>query len=161
MGFAITGAKGQVYWVDDQCPESDCSSWPLSEASGTCWGDEITRFEVVDSVNKKEYGHDKSHGWQDVCAGIRRLGITLNAICRPVAGVIALFHSGQVVYLKMYPVGVACGGQMQGYAMIDQVSYTIDQETGDPVGYTMTLSSKGPWSGLGSGNWGGFECQCT
>ena len=167
--MGMSGMKGQVYYVDSECPTTDCDTgWVHpSIAAAACLEDEVTKFTVVDSVNKREYGHDKSYGWQDICAGTRRFGITLDAVWRPKpegSGIDELLYAGRVLYLILYPLGSACDvvDPMKGYAMIDQVTKTYDQERGEPVSYTCSLSSKGPWIGLGVENypWGGFECYC-
>jgi hypothetical protein len=167
--MGMSGMKGQVYYVDDQCPDSDCDGWdaPTTD-SATCLQDEVIRFVIEDSVYKREYGHDKSFGWQDVCAGIRRFGITLEAMWRNKAGgsaVDEILYAGRVLYLLLYPLGVdgsTCATPLAGYALIDRVTKTHDQERGEPISYSCTLSSKGPWTGPSTGvNWGGFECECS
>ncbi len=162
--MGVSGMMGKVYYIDDQCPISTCAEWAAPTGASNCWTDEVTRFTIVDSVNKREYGHDKSFGWQDVVAGIRRLGITLDGMLRSRTGseeAVQPLRAGRVVYLQLYPSGVNCSTPLQGYAMVDQISYTYDQERGDPISYTMTLSSKGPWIGfVDTGDWGGIECAC-
>lgn len=162
--MGLSGFRGKVYYVNDACPTIDCTQFTEPTGAEFCWYDEVTKFTVVDSVQKKEYGHDKSEGWQDVVAGTRRLAITVDAMLHGAPGLTnrSRLAAGQVLGLVLYPAGVGCGGDMSGYAMIDQVSYTYDNETGQPIAYTLTLSSKGPWTGLGAAdlNWGGFECEC-
>ena len=165
MGMA--GFNGKVYYVDESCPTVTCET-PFSApaADGDCWVDEVTKFTIVDSVLSKKYGHDKSEGWQDVVAGIRSAEITLDANISRVnvdAGTQAYINAGRVLYLKLYPHGDNCGpGPLAGYAMVERVTYTYDQESGLPTSYTATLASKGPWYGFVDENgWGGFECVCT
>jgi hypothetical protein len=161
----MSGMKGQVYYVEAACPTVSCEEFTVPEPED-CWEDEVTRFTIVDSVQSRKYGHDKSQGWQDVCAGIRSLVITLDAVIG--SGTVESLgmtplSAGQVVGLALYPFGAGsgCNTPALGYAVVDQISYTVDQERGEPVAYTMTLSSKGPWSGLGANTaWGGFECAC-
>lgn len=159
--MAITGSMGKVYYSVETPTTVNCTTGAFSAGDGNvCWEDEITRFEVNDSVQTREFGHDKSRGWQDIVSGTRRLGITLNAMYNPTSSMLA---AGRVVYLKLYPFGTggSCNTPLEGYAMVQSVSYTYDQERGDPVSYTMTLSSKLAWSGWTAANWGGFEDQCT
>lgn len=173
-----SGMKGKVYYVHGDlntvsCPPLASCDYDATKPSGTdtCWYDEVTQFTVVDSVQKREYGHDKSDGWQDVVAGTRRLSITLDAVVVPAAdGTLqGPLRAGRVVFLMLYPfgTGATCGNSiMKGYAMIDQISYTVDQETGKPVSYTASLSSKLEWTGMNgddaaNAQWGGFECECT
>ena len=157
--MALSGMMGKVYYIDNSCPTVDCSQFSTPSGGGTCWFDQVTKFTVVDSVQKKEFGHDKSEGWQDVCAGTRKAAITLDAMIVPGSSRPALPNAGKVLYLKLYPIGEAGGATpAAGYALVDQISYTYDQERGDPIAYSATLSSKGPWTGLGGTAWGGFEC---
>ena len=165
--MGMSGLMGKVWWVDDHCPGIDCSHWGSAAGTNRCWHDEVTRFDIVDSVNKREYGHDKSRGWQDVVAGIRRLSITLTAMWLPGAAANTPLRAGRVLFLELYPTNTSggCATPLKGFAMIDQVSYTVDIERGEPLSYTATFSSKGPWLGFASdptgvGLWGGFECQC-
>ena len=163
--MGISGMKGQVYYVNSECPTNDCDGWDApSLGAATCLEDEITKFTVVDSVQKREYGHDKSFGWQDVCAGTRKFAINMDAVWKPkAAGIDELLYAGRVLYLLLYPLGADCDivDPMSGYALIDQVSKEYDQETGKPISYTCQVSSKGPWTGVGVGTaWGGFECDC-
>lgn len=167
--MGLSGFKGKVYYDDASClGTSDCELTATGTAD-TCLADEVTRFQIVDSVLKREYGHDKSGGWQDVVAGIRRLGITIDAVCGSGTfegtGGDTVIHAGKVLFLELYPfgaIGTCAANPVSGYALVDQVSYTYDQETGRPVSYTATLSSKGPWGGVGGEltGWGGFECAC-
>lgn len=164
MGFS--GVLGKVYFIDTGCPVLGCegTGWESPSGTANCWNDEVTRFTLVDSVSKREYGHDKSLGWQDVVAGTRRCGITLDAMLRPDDTAHPVLQAGKIVWLQLYPYGItgACATPLEGYAMIDQISYTYDQESGQPISYSATLSSKGPWTGFTSdSDWGGFECSCT
>ena len=158
--MGLSGFRGKVYFINNSCPTVDCTQFTRPGGDAICWEDEVTKFTIVDSVNKKEYGHDKSQGWQDVSAGIRKATITLDAkiVKQGGAGGASILSAGRVLYLGLYPFGKKGRTPAEGYAMVDQVSYTYDQETGDPMSYTATLSSKGPWKGLGGTKWGGFEC---
>lgn len=166
--MSFSGFKGKVWVVNQHCPTYPLNGNTPVGHPAKQWHDEVTEFTVVESAKKEEYGHDKSGGWQDLCYGTRRLGITLNAKAHNQTTSLGGFHAGQVVYLELFPFGVnaagtlGCGTPLTGYAGVDQVSYTVDINNGMPVAYTMTLSSKGPWVGLpgGSRPWGGFECEC-
>jgi len=168
--MGMSGMMGQVYYLDQQCPDSDCDDWDAAPdiTSKICLQDEVIRFVIEDSVQKKEYGHDKSFGWQDVVAGTRRFGITLEANWRNKAAgssIDEILYAGKVLYLILYPLGEngsTCSEPLAGYALIDKVTKTHDMERGDPISYNCTLSSKGPWTGPSTGvNWGGFECECS
>jgi hypothetical protein len=168
--MGMSGMKGKVYYIDDSCsPSTTCEYGGVPSGVATCLTDEVTRFTIVDSVMKREYGHDKSGGWQDVVAGTRRLGITLDAVIASAnvngVGGDSMIWAGKVLWLELFPVGVLCDDPARGYAMVDQVSYTYDEETGKPNGYTATLSSKLAWENVGGMNagqaWGGFECACA
>ncbi len=164
--MGMTGAKGKALYIDSGCPAAD---WAAPSGSGTAFADEVTKFDLVDSVLKRAYGHDKSGGWQDVCAGTRSVEVTLEAVISGTdvsgAGGETFISAGSVFYLILYPfgsTGVCSATPVAGYALVDKVSYTYDQETGKPCAYTATLSSKGPWTGLDDGDaWGGFECNCA
>jgi hypothetical protein len=164
--MAISGMKGKVYYDLGSCPTYDLDTgvWTIDASSTLAYPDEVTNFTITDSVQKREFGHDKSGGWQDVCAGTRRVGIVLSAMLN-VAETHHL-HAGQVLYTELYPTSATgvCNTPAAGYVMVDQISRSVDIETGQPVGYTVTLSSKGPWTGLGGLDgrpWGGFECECS
>ena len=155
MGFS--GMKGRVYAINTHCPRTLNGAPPSGKA--VLWVDEVTRFQVNESAQKREYGHDKSFGWQDLVYGTKRCEITLDAtIHRARHG--PILKSGMVLYLVLRPLGMSCGGRMGGWAGIDRVSYTVDQNTGEPVSYTITMSSKGKWRELSPKEWGGFECGC-
>ena len=164
--MGLTGAKGKVYYVDDSCP---VTGWTAPSGTEVALADDVTKFDVEDSVQKREYGHDKSGAWQDVVAGTRRLQITLDAVINAVTavggGANRTLYAGRVLFLVLYPfgaTGTCAADPIQGYAMVERVSHTHDLETGKPVAYTATVVSKGPWGGLDDGSaWGGFECSCT
>ena len=160
MGFS--GFKGRVYVINEHCPVVDnYGDVTAPSATAVIWTDEVTGFTVTDSAKKDEYGHDKSAGWQDVVYGTRRLGITLTAVSHRAEVNPGGFHSGQILFLELWPFGRYCTNPAKGYAGVDQVSYQNDIRDGRPVGYTMTLSSKLEWAGMPGGNqtkWGGFEC---
>lgn len=166
--MGVSGMKGQVYYINSSCPTTSCTGWSTAPGGGTCFQDEITRFVIEDSVTKREYGHDKSFGWQDVVAGTRRFGITMDAMWVPKGAVSGdideLLYAGKVLFLELYPTGVGsdCDTPYKGFAMIDRVTKTHDIERGTPISYSCTLSSKGPWTGPSTGTaWGGFECDCV
>jgi hypothetical protein len=164
--MAISGMEGQVYYVDDECPTGDCDGWDAATSGGaTCVPDEVTRFTIDDSVQNRKFGHDKSFGWQDVCAGIRSFAINIDAMWKPkvIAGSFdTIAGAGKVVYLLLYPLGLAsvsCHEPWAGYAMIERITRTNELERGEPYSYRATLASKGPWTGPeNNANWGGFEC---
>ena len=163
--MGLSGYNGKVYYTDRSCPSIDCNTYETVSSAETCLSDEVTRFSIVDSVNVHRYCHDKSMGWDDSLAGSRRAEISLDANIhhQNFAGVGGddEMHAGKVLYLFLYPAGTDCGEPAHGYALVERVSYTYDQRTGAPISYTATLSSKGPWSGLGGTYWGGFECGCA
>lgn len=169
--MGLSGSRGKVFYVDHGCPVVNCTTgvWTApagAGSAGTCWTDEVTKFTIVESVQSKKYGHDKSAGCQDVCAGTWSAETTLDAMLIPAAGNQARLHAGKVLWLQMFPAGITgeCSTPVEGYAMIERISYTYDLETGLPISYTATVASKGPWSGLGpfaDNLIGGFECTCT
>ena len=162
--MGLSGYRGKVYYIDVSCPTVDCTQYATEAGTLTCLSDEVTRFSIVDSVTAHRYGHDKSQGWDDSVSGTRRAEISLDANIHHgnVDGVGGddEIHAGKVLYLYLYPAGTDCGEPAHGYALVERVSYTYDQRTGAPISYTATLSSKGPWHGLGGTYWGGFECGC-
>lgn len=162
--MGLSGTKGKVYYIDSECPVFDCDDWTVPAGSATCWTDEVTKFDIDDAVQMRKYGHDKSKGWQDNCAGIRGLTISMEVNVKLDSEKLEI-HPGKVVWLLLYPYGTAgtCANNVaRGYATFERVSLRVDQETGFPVGYTATLASKGPWLGMGGedGEWGGHECDC-
>ena len=163
--MGLSGYRGQVYYIDASCPTIDCEAYGAEEGTPVCLSDEVTRFSIVDSVTTHRYSHDKSFGWDDSIAGSRRAEITIDANIHHAnvdgVGGDDEMHAGKVFYLHLYPAGTDCGEPARGYALVERVSYTYDQRTGAPISYTATLSSKGPWKGLGGSHWGGFECGCT
>jgi hypothetical protein len=165
--MAISGMMGQVWYVDDECPTATCAAGWGAPTSGqeTCVPDEVTRFTIDDSVQNRKFGHDKSFGWQDVCAGVRSFAINLDAMWKPkvIAGSFdTIAGAGKVLYLVLYPLGAdaqSCHEPWAGYAMIERISRTNELERGEPFSYRATLASKGPWTGPeNNANWGGFEC---
>lgn len=166
MGFS--GLRGKVYYVDQNCVDLECgTNLTFPSGSAVCWFDEVTRFTVVDSVQIKGYGHDKSQGWEDQVAGNRKYEISLDCVKRPNANPLNP-HAGKVVFLELFQGNDGDGGcdkPAKGFAIIKQISRTVDQETGAPVAYTLSMTSKGPWTPFGSSSntgqlWGGFECDC-
>ncbi len=191
MGFS--GMKGKVYLADDHCP-ADLSG-TNTQSSTSVWPDEVKRFMLTEKANIRRYVHDKSFGFQDVVSGIRSVDVSLDAVFHGQCGGAAdsgssgvnsvyIYHAGQVVWLELEPFGpaetdggngrAACNcNPIRGYFMIEQIATTTNIESGDPVEYTMTLTSKGYIDGLGDDqsftsaamvdpkpNWGGFECAC-
>jgi hypothetical protein len=165
MGLA--GFKGKVYHVPVTTRPLGPGGWATPSGSDLDLSDEMTKFTINDRVNMKKYGHDKSLGCQDTCSGTKGYDITIeakiaNANFSGITGDDYMW-AGKILWLKCYPVGVAPGIgtplPATGYAEVENVSYTYDQETGEPIGYTATAASKGPWAncGAGSGNWGGFQ----
>jgi hypothetical protein len=151
--MGLSGLNGKMYVNVDWCPGDGNTAGSASLAYY-----EVTRFVIADSVQKREYGHDKSNGWQAAVAGIRKATITIDAMVVKDTGELA---AGQQVYLELYPLGEDCGTAATGGALVDSVNYTTDIETGAPVSFTATLSSIGAWTGLGGdGGWGGTECGC-
>ena len=159
MGFS--GMRGKVYVIDGACP-IDLEKPLPPEGNKVRWVDQVVMFSTDESAFKREFGHDKSGGWQDICYGIRRMGISLDAIPAAQNPNPDLLGVGQVVWLELEPFG-SCGAPAMGYAGLDRRVTTTRQENGTPVEYTMTLSSKGAWRNLPGGdrNWGGFECECA
>jgi len=164
--MGMSGAKGKVYYIEDSCPPV---AWTVPSGSAVAYTDDVTKFDLEDSVMVEEYGHDKSGGWQDACAGTRRVQVNLEAKVAPAnadgAGGVSAISAGKVLYLQLYPfgaTGTCAATPVAGYALIKQVSYTYDQQTGKAIGYTATVVSRGPWTGLDDGSaWGGFECDCA
>jgi hypothetical protein len=158
MGFS--GFRGKVHMGAAACPMQLDGNGSGNAVDLT---DEVTKFTFNETVNVKKYGHDKSYGWQDSVAGIRSAEITIEATVISPETKKYPARCGQVVALELYPFGLSCTPPLTGLALIERISYTVDQERGDPVAYTATLSTKGKWVGLvGDGErWGGFECECS
>ena len=150
--MALSGMKGKVFINPGPCDTSGSST-----SGAPNGGDQVTQFVIEDSVQIDEFGTDESDGWQDNCAGTRKVQITLEAMA---GSGTRLIYAGQVVSLELYSFGMECGNPASGNATVQRISYTTDIRTGKPVSYTATLASKGSWSGLGEGKWGGFECGC-
>lgn len=161
--MAIAGFNGYINLVT--VAASPTYNWTAPGGAQVTVTDEVTRFLIDESVQMREFGHDKSAGWQDNCAGIRRAEITIEAMISDsnVGGAGGMnWYSGALAYLVLYPAGDVVdqvAAPVQGYATVRSVSYVYDQETGLPISYTCRLSSKGPWSGMDAGDvlWGGFE----
>jgi len=117
---------------------------------------EVIRWEATPTGFKREYGHDKSGGWQDVCYGTKRLEGTIEVKCRA-DGVD--FGACNFYELDLYPLGSENGTPMNGYAGIDATPLVVNVENGEPISATYRWSSKGPWTGLPNDGqeWGGFE----
>jgi hypothetical protein len=169
--MGLSGVNGKVYYADASCPSFSCvEGWDPPEDASQCLSDEVTRFNIVDKVNARKYAHSGSQGWLDSTAGARGLDITVDAVISGVnAGGVGGdegIYAGRVIYLKLYPTGNTgvdpCGIPAEGWALVEQVSYGYDIETGNPNSYTATLSSKGPWNAVGGEGvlWGGLECAC-
>jgi hypothetical protein len=166
MGFS--GMKGEVYHMNAHCPHVMDGTAPNGDELK--WADEVTRFVLTESVAKREFGHDKSFGFQDVVTGTRAAEVTLDAVSRFQYQSINGYHAGMIMYLILYPFGadnanesVGCSAlSVSGYFMVERVSVSTDLDRGDPVSYTMTLTSHGPLfnKAIGNENWGGFECGC-
>ena len=162
--MGLSGYRGKVYYADRSCPTVTCAAYEAVSNADTCLSDEVTRFTIVDGGTVHRYGHDKSLGWGDSVAGIRQLEISIDANIHHLdvdgPGGDDEIHYGKVVWLELWPFGTDCGEPAKGFATVERVSYTYDQRTGAPTSYTATLSSKGPWYGMGGTFWGGFECGC-
>jgi hypothetical protein len=168
--MGLSGVNGKVYYANDGCPViNQDGTWAGPSTEVGQWTDEVTKFGVVDSVESREYGHDKSGGWKDAVAGTRSLAISIDAVISANEGRLGVggmenMWAGRVVYLELYPFGVfhSCGQYpAAGWALCKQVSYSYDVDTGQPTSYSASFVSKGPWDGAGGENqwWGGFECS--
>jgi hypothetical protein len=165
--MAISGALGKVYFIENACPNNDVNdctgNWAAPGGDSGCWQDEVTEFSFDDSVAMEKFGTDKSQGCQDTCAGTWGAEIRIDAKRKySSSGTPSpLLHAGRTLYLILYPLGgQGCGETIQGYATIERVSRRFNIQQGQAIGYTATLASKGPWTGLGDLAWGGFECAC-
>jgi hypothetical protein len=167
--MAVSGMKGRVYYGPTSgCIAYTCDgiTWPSVDVD--CLEDEVTRFVIVDSVNKREFGHDKSGGWTDVLVGIRKLSITFDAMWVPKgAGEEQSFNilqAGRTLFLRLFPLGTGCNFYFEGYCVIDQITKTYDMTAGEPITYSCSATSRGPWHIYGPDGivaesaWGGFEC---
>jgi hypothetical protein len=172
--MALSGMQGKIYYSnvpivppDDWTPPAGVSL----TTPATRWHDEITGFSLDDSGASGTYVHDKSGGWYDNWVGARGLDISISAKQRPQGSVLSPLYFGKVVWLQLYPagtVGVCEDMVAQGYATVTRISYQYNME-GEPIAYTATLRSKGPWNGLPPGNYlfdanppiGGFEWGCN
>ena len=83
---------------------------------------EIVSWKATPGGYIKEYGHDKSQGWQDVVAGIARIEGSIEVKLRR-GGLEVGF--GQVVTLRLYPFGKCKGAPIHGKAMIKQTPISI------------------------------------
>jgi hypothetical protein len=154
--MGMSGFKGKAYILDDYPADLDATSFP-SGGDVVDLADEITKYTIDQSVQSRKYGHDKSGGWQDSCAGIRSMSITIDAVVRS-GGMLGARMAGTVVFLELYEYGVDdTSAPWRGYALVDTISETVSQEDGAAVSYTATLSSKGAWTGVTAAEWGGFE----
>jgi hypothetical protein len=120
---------------------------------------EVTKWNLTESAYKKEFGHDKSAGWQDVCYGIKKCSGTVDVMLTGNCEV----YAGQKVNVELIPDSESgCITPITGKAGIDSVAYNVDVTTGDPISATISISSVGEWTGLpGDGKaWGGFEDGC-
>jgi hypothetical protein len=147
----FSGKGGRIY-MSGACPTSSAGSEGALE-------DEVTHFNITDNVNMRRYGHDKSGGWQAAVPGTRGLQITIEAMLAAAPSGPATPNPGQSIFLSLVP-GVHCGHHYEGHAIVESVAIRVNIETGDPVGYTMTCVSNGPWTGLGA-NIDVYTCACS
>lgn len=167
MGFS--GNQGFVQVLGLHCPVMTKQGggyydWATPGGTTVRWTDEVTRFELDETIATREYGHDKSGGGMDICAGNWSATLTINAVCHHQGVNVQGIGIGQVCYFELYVFG-SCEPPLKGYAMLTRRPMIIDQEQGRPVEYTATFKSKFLWKGLpGSaaqrGGIGGFECEC-
>jgi hypothetical protein len=173
--MAISGMKGQVYYgTTNKCLKYSCDGpEPFTEPT-ECLQDEVTKFVMTDRVKYTEFGHDKSDGWIDGLSGNRGYDIAIDAmwVPKPAQGgrhpndnSWNKLHAGVSVYLELYPVGKSCVYVKKGFGTIKQRTDTVSMRDGDPIEYSLSITSRGPWKDYDSEGheieqapWGGFEC---
>lgn len=156
--MGLSAKDSRVYWISRTCPISLNGTAPTG--AKTAFSEQVLRIEVTPSVYQRKYGHDKSFGAQDVCSGIKSWDGSLTT--RVASGTNPFsFSAGDILWLKVYPIGLRCAKVIQGYGVIDQDPIVMNLENGDPVEHNYRFSSKGKWLGLSNRRWGGYECECA
>lgn len=159
---SVSGMRGKVFFDEDYCPTALNDLISSYESITTELDMNVTRFEITFSAFKREFGHDKSYGWQDVVYGIKRGEGTINF--NYASGMSSLnLGPGDKVPVLLYPDGPGCQDPIWGWAGIDSIAVTSVQENGEPVSGTMRFVTVGRWAGLPNDDrgWGGFECECS
>jgi hypothetical protein len=166
--MGLSAKDSRIFYIPHSCPIKLNGSAPGGGGSGSGGGgkrrfsEQVTRIELTPAVYQRKYGHDKSYGTQDVCSGIKSWdGVVTTKVAdgeRPFS-----LTAGDTVWLRVYPIGIACGHPIQGYGVIDSDPITMNLENGEPVEHVYRFSSKGKWKGLPRSNakWGGYECECN
>jgi uncharacterized membrane protein YgcG len=113
----------------------------------------IIKWEARMTAYKKEFGHNKSKGWQDLVYGIKRCEGTIEVKHTKKGKVL---DAGKFHKLKLK---TGHGLTLHGKAGIDEASATTVIENGEPVSIVYKFSSKGKWTkktggGGGSGSGG-------
>lgn len=162
--MGLSAKDSRIYYMSPECP-IDLSGTPPDSISGSgnlgSFYEQVTRIEINPTVSQRKYAHDKSYGTQDVCSGIKSWDGSIST--RIASGTNACtFSAGDIVWIVVYPLGVACGSPIQGYAVIDSDPIVMNIENGEPVEHNYRFSSKGLWTGFVNDGqvWGGFECEC-
>jgi len=158
--MGLSAKDSRIYYVAIDCPVLLDGTSP-SDPTGLTFSEQVVRIEITPSVYQRKYGHDKSFGANDVCSGIKSWD---GNITTKVADSITPFSftAGDVVWLRIWPLGRQCGGPIQGYASIDSDPVVCNLENGEPVEHNYRYSSKGLWKGiLGRGTTGRYECECS
>lgn len=157
--MGLSAKDSRVFYVPHHCKINLNGKPPSGKRRPM--SEQVTRIELTPSVYQRKYGHDKSHGTQDVCSGIKSWDGSISTKVadteRPLT-----FSAGDTVWVRVYPIGTKCKHPLQGYGVIDNDPIVCNLENGEPVEHNYRFSSKGRWTGFPNGGkpWGGFECKC-
>jgi hypothetical protein len=158
--MGLSAKDSRVFYVPIDCPVLLGGATPAAGSTPLAFSEQVTRIEITPSVYQRKYGHDKSFGANDVCSGVKSWDGSLTTKVAEGAHPFT-FTAGDTVWLRIWPIGVDCGGAIQGYAVIDSDPVVMNLENGEPVEHNYRYSSKGRWKGiLGSGTPGRWECEC-
>lgn len=155
--MGLSAKDSRIYLMDHDCPERLDGTVPTGLLY-SFW-EQVTRIEVTPAVYQRKYLHDKSFGANDVCSGGKSWDGSITTKIGSGSNPFTL-TAGDIVWLRVYPVGPACHHPIQGYAVIDSDPIICNLENGDPVEHNYRYSSKGLWTGLPARTWGGYECAC-
>jgi len=102
---------------------------------------DVTKWSATHKSNVTTYGSSDSQGWKLAVAGIEELTGDFEAKLPAAASTIPV-SIGTSVGLVLETGNL----KLSGNAMITEISYEVDIDSGSPVGFKASFVSDGPWT---------------
>lgn len=111
---------------------------------------EVTKWSADHKVESDRFGSNTSQGWKKTVTGQEEITGSIEGKLQ--SGDAEPFSVGSTVTLTLITGG---GLQLAGNAVITNLSYEVDMDTGKAVTFKADFESDGPWTIGGGGGGGG------